>query len=395
MIKGIMTTALSLKIIAECSTTKARVSKLTLPHSTVDLPTFMPVGTQGSVKGLTSEQVKEIGYQLILNNTYHLGTRPGEMLIRHFGGSHSFMNWNNSLLTDSGGFQIVSLSKLAEITEEGVKFQSPHDGSEMVLTPEKSIELQNSIGADIIMQLDDVVSTLNRGPRIKEAMYRTIRWLDRCIDAHQRPGEQNLFPIIQGGLDLELRRECIHLMLERNLPGYAIGGLSGGEEKQEFWKTVKCCTDLLPKDKPRYCMGIGYALDIVICTALGVDMFDCVSPTRTARFGTALVPTGQLNLKHAEYRADFDPIDENCPCTTCQTYTRAFLHMIVTKETVACHLITLHNLTYLFNLTKALRQSIIENVFPNFIREFMKKLYPDGIYPLWAIDALKSVNVIL
>jgi tRNA-guanine transglycosylase len=390
-----MCSALSFKIVAECSTTKARVSKLVLPHATVDTPVFMPVGTQGTMKGLTSEQLKDLECQLILNNTYHLGLRPGEDLIRHFGGSHVFMNWNRCLLTDSGGFQMASLLKLAEITEEGVKFQSPYDGSEMLLTPEKSIELQNTIGADIIMQLDDVVSPLTSGPRLEEAMHRTLRWLDRCIAAHQRPHDQNLFGIVQGGLDLKLRHQCIKTMVERHLPGYAIGGLSGGEDKENFWNVVSYCTDLLPKEKPRYCMGVGYALDLIVCVALGVDMFDCVFPTRTARFGTALVPTGSINLKHAKYRMDFEPIDDHCSCFTCRSHTRAFLHTIVTRETVACHLLTIHNLTYLLNLMNSVRQSIVKNVFPEFIRDFMKRLYPDGIYPNWAVHALQYVHVIL
>jgi queuine tRNA-ribosyltransferase catalytic subunit len=390
-----MNTALSFKIIAECSTTRARVSKLHLPHSIVDMPVFMPVGTQGTMKGLTGEQLKELDCQLILNNTYHLGLHPGETLLRHFGGSHSFMNWNRSLLTDSGGFQMVSLLKLAEITEEGVKFLSPHDGTEMLLTPEKSIELQNTIGADIIMQLDDVVSSLVTGPRVEEAMHRTIRWLDRCLAAHQRSQDQSLFGIVQGGLDLNLRRQCIEGMMKRGLSGYAIGGLSGGECKQSFWRTVSECTKLLPKNSPIYCMGVGYAVDLVICVALGVDMFDCVFPTRTARFGTALVPSGNMNLKHTRYRDDFGPIDEHCSCKTCKSHSKAFLHTIVTKETVACHLLTIHNLHYLLTLMKTMRQSIIEDRFPEFVRDFMKNLYPDGDYPSWTIEALQSVNIIL
>ncbi|KJE93636.1 queuine tRNA-ribosyltransferase [Capsaspora owczarzaki ATCC 30864] len=274
--------ALSFQVTARCSTTKARVSRLVLPHSTVDTPVFMPVGTQGTMKGLTSEQVESLGCQLILGNTYHLGTRPGPALLQQLGGLHKFMNWNRSLLTDSGGFQMVSLLALAEITEEGVRFQSPHDGSMLMLTPEKSMELQNVIGADIMMQLDDVVSSLISGPRVVEAMHRSIRWLDRCIEAHSAPHKQSLFAIIQGGLDNNLRTQCVAEMVKRDLPGYAIGGLSGGEQKDPFWRVVDHCTNLLPENKPRYLMGVGYAVDLVVCSALGVDMFDCVFPTRTA-----------------------------------------------------------------------------------------------------------------
>ncbi|XP_020612439.1 queuine tRNA-ribosyltransferase catalytic subunit 1-like isoform X2 [Orbicella faveolata] len=277
--------ALSYEVLAECSTTKARTAILTLPHYKVETPVFMPVGTQGTMKGLTSKQLTELDCQIILGNTYHLGMRPGTEILEKAGGLHGFMNWKRALLTDSGGFQMVSLLKLAEITEEGVKFQSPHDGQEMLLTPEKSTEIQNSIGADIIMQLDDVVSSTTTGPRVEEAMLRSIRWLDRCIAAHARPTEQNLFAIIQGGLDPELRKTCVKEMVKRNTPGIAIGGLSGGEEKSLFCKTVTLCTDLLPKSKPRYLMGVGYAVDLVVCCALGVDMFDCVYPTRTAVSG--------------------------------------------------------------------------------------------------------------
>ncbi|KAI9590966.1 Queuine tRNA-ribosyltransferase [Syncephalis fuscata] len=249
--------ALHFEIVAKCPTTKARVSRLHLPHFVADTPMFMPVGTQGTMKGLTTQQLEDLDCHVILGNTYHLGNRPGQELLDEAQGLHKFMNWSRGLLTDSGGFQMVSLLKLAEITEKGVEFEAPHDGSRMLLTPEKSIDLQNSIGADIMMQLDDVVSSLTTGPRLEEAMLRSIRWLDRCIDAHKRPNEQNLFAIIQGGLMPELRRTCIDEMVKRDLPGYAIGGLSGGEEKDQFWRIVTLCTDLLPEDKPRYCMGVG------------------------------------------------------------------------------------------------------------------------------------------
>jgi queuine tRNA-ribosyltransferase catalytic subunit len=310
------------------------------------------------------------------------------------GGLHEFIGWDRSLLTDSGGFQMVSLLKLAKVTEEGVVFQSPRDGSEMLLTPERSIELQNAIGADIIMQLDDVVATLTTGPRVEEALERTIRWLDRCISAHSRPHEQNLFPIVQGGTDLALRSRCIAEMVKRDLPGHAIGGLSGGEAKDVFWRVVSHCTDLLPRNKPVYCMGIGYPVDLVVCVALGVDMFDCVFPTRTARFGTALTRFGNLPLKHQKYETDASPIDPDCPCLTCKNYSRAYIHSMVTRETVACHLLTIHNLAYQLNLMRNIRQSIMEDRFPEFISRFLSDLYgPDAkAYPQWIVEALDSVN---
>ncbi|EKX51466.1 hypothetical protein GUITHDRAFT_85003 [Guillardia theta CCMP2712] len=255
----------------------------------------MPVGTMAAVKGLTVDELEALDVPIILGNTYHLALRPGTELLDELGGLHDFMGWRRSILTDSGGFQMVSLLKLANITEEGVTFQSPSDGSQMLLTPEKSIQLQNEIGADIIMALDDVVSSTTPDPeRVQEAMHRTLRWIDRCIAAHKKPDKQNLFGIVQGGLDLDLRATCCHELIKRNLPGYAIGGLSGGEAKDEFWKVVLCCTKLLPPNKPRYCMGVGYPIDLVVCVALGVDMFDCVYPARTARFGVALTDNGNM-----------------------------------------------------------------------------------------------------
>ncbi|KAM7445156.1 Queuine tRNA-ribosyltransferase catalytic subunit 1 [Porites harrisoni] len=387
--------ALSYNILAECSTSKARTAILTLPHYEVETPVFMPVGTQGTMKGLTTTQLTDLDCQIILGNTYHLGMRPGTKILEKAGGLHGFMNWKRALLTDSGGFQMVSLLKLAEITEEGVKFQSPHDGREMLLTPEKSTEIQNSIGADIIMQLDDVVSSTTTGPRVEEAMKRSIRWLDRCVAAHARPTEQNLFAIIQGGLDPELRRTCVEEMVKRNTPGIAIGGLSGGEEKSLFWKTVSLCTDLLPKSKPRYLMGVGYAVDLVVCCALGVDMFDCVYPTRTARFGTALVPWGQLHLKHKQYVTDLKPIDRDCGCSTCKHHSRAYINSLLGREEVACHLITIHNIYYQMQLMRDIRESIKKDNFPEFVQGFMNKMFPDKSYPDWAQSALASVNIFL
>lgn len=267
----------------------------------------------------------------------------------------------------------------------------------MLLTPEKSIELQNAIGADIIMQLDDVVHTLTTGERVEEAMHRSIRWLDRCIQAHSRKSDQNLFPIIQGGLDLSLREKCIEEMVRRDMPGYAIGGLSGGEDKGQFWRLVKFCTDRLPENKPIYCMGVGYATDLIVCVALGVDMFDCVYPTRTARFGNALVNSGNLSLKQKQYEADFTPIDSNCSCLTCKNYTRAYLHMLISREEIGCHLITIHNIAYQLNLMRRARNSIIKNEFPKFVEQFMLDMFgkDKSSYPLWMIEAFKSVNIII
>jgi len=331
---------------------------------------------------------------ILLGNTYHLGHRPGADIIEKMGGLHSFMNWERNILTDSGGFQMVSLLKLAKITEQGVTFQSPHDASTMILTPEKSIQLQNQIGADIIMALDDVVSSTTTGPRVKEACERTVRWLDRCISAHGRKNDQNLFAIVQGGLDKDLRDYCLKELIKRDTPGYAIGGLSGGESKDQFWRVVLQCTRSLPKDKPRYLMGVGYPVDLVVCVCLGVDMFDCVYPSRTARFGTAFVRKGGvLQLKSSKFKNDFAPIDESCKCDICKKYTRAYLHTLAVREQLGAQLLTWHNIAYLLQLMKELRESILEGKLEKFVRGFMSDQFPKKDYPSWAQDALKEVGI--
>ncbi|KAI9319057.1 tRNA-guanine(15) transglycosylase-like protein [Dichotomocladium elegans] len=390
-----MKSALKFETLARCSTTKARASVLTLPHGPVNTPVFMPVGTQGTLKGLTPRQLEDLNCQIMLNNTYHLGLKPGQETLDLVGGAHKFQQWNRNLLTDSGGFQMVSLLKLAKITEEGVQFASPHDGSLMMLTPEHSMSLQNSIGADIMMQLDDVISSLTTGPRVEEAMWRSIRWLDRCIAAHKNPDRQNLFAIIQGGLNKDLRKKCVEEMVKRDTPGYAVGGLSGGEEKDVFWQIVTLCTDLLPKTKPIYCMGVGYAEDLVVCVALGVDMFDCVFPTRTARFGNALTMKGTLSLKSGKFANDFGPIEEGCDCSTCKDYTRSYVHLVTTRDTVGCHLVSIHNVAFQLRLMREMREAIIADNFPAWIIQFFDGYFggDKSRYPTWAVNALKSVNV--
>ncbi|KAI0393004.1 Queuine tRNA-ribosyltransferase [Xylariaceae sp. FL0594] len=404
--------ALTFDLVARCSTTRARASVLTLPHGPVQLPIFMPVATQASLKGLTPEQLEETGCRLCLNNTYHLGLKPGQEVLAAVGGAHKLQGWNHNLLTDSGGFQMVSLLNLATITEEGVRFLSPHDGSPMLLTPEHSISLQNTIGSDIIMQLDDVlVTTSPDAKRMREAMERSVRWLDRCIAAHANPSTQNLFCIIQGGLDTAMREECCREMVARDTPGIAIGGLSGGEAKPDFCRVVATCTALLPELKPRYVMGIGYPEDLVVSVALGADMFDCVWPTRTARFGSAVTRKGVLKIKNAEYANDFGPIEPGCGCLCCRPksdddadgdgkgglgITRAFVHHNVAKETVSAHLLTIHNVYYMLNLMREARDAIIADQYPAFLRRFFADLYPDNHkadYPKWAVDALRGVGV--
>ncbi|KAK8207399.1 queuine tRNA-ribosyltransferase [Phyllosticta capitalensis] len=412
-----MPSALTYEPVAQCSTTRARAATLHLPHGPVQLPMFMPVATQASLKGLTYEQLEDTGCRLCLNNTYHLGLKPGQATLDAVGGAHKLQGWSHNILTVVGRssrspalaahiddwtrFQMVSLLKLAKVTEEGVRFLSPHDGTPMLLTPEHSISLQNSIGSDIIMQLDDVIATTSPDhARIKEATERSIRWLDRCIEAHKYPERQNLFCIIQGGLDLELRRKCCEEMVARDTPGIAIGGLSGGEAKEAYCSVVKECTALLPENKPRYVMGVGYPEDLVVSVALGADMFDCVWPTRTARFGNALTSGGVLNLRRVAYANDFSPIEEGCVCTCCRPreegglgITKAFIYHVASKETSAAHLLTMHNVQFQISLMESVRKSIIEDQFPQFLRDFFLKLYPNKKYPEWVVGALEGVGV--
>ncbi|KAI0743514.1 tRNA-guanine transglycosylase [Daedaleopsis nitida] len=387
------------EVLAKCHTTRARVSKMRLAHGVTMLPTFMPVATQAAIKGLTAQQVEALGVNLILNNTYHLNLRPGIEVLKEAGGAHKFQGWNHNLLTDSGGFQLVSLSKFTKITEEGALFASPFDGSPTMLTPEESISIQHAIGADIIMQLDDVVSSLTVGPRVEESMWRTVRWLDRCIEFHQKSGKddvQNLFAIVQGGLDPDLRDKCLEEMIARKgkVAGYAIGGLSGGEEKDVFWRVIKQCADKLPEDRPRYSMGIGFAEDLLVCVALGVDMADCVFPTRTARFGVALTFTGPLNLRLKKHVTDMRPIEEGCPCPTCASgTTRAFLNHTATLETAAAHAITQHNLVFQARVMGGAREAIMAGTFPQYLKDFFATYFGDVGYPEWCVNALRSVGV--
>lgn len=349
------------------------------------------------MKGLTCDQLQELDCHVILGNTYHLGNRPGSDLVAEMGGLHSFINWPRGMLTDSGGFQMVSLLHLADITEEGVTFQSPVDGSRMLLTPEQSIAIQNDLGADIMMQLDDVVPATNTDPaRFEEATYRTTRWLDRCSAAHKRPTEQNLFPIVQGGFDVRLRDISMQQLVERDAPGYAVGGLAGGETKDMFWRVVAQCTAGLPPGKPRYVMGIGYPLDIVVCSALGADMYDSVYPTRTARFGVALIDTGVLKLKNASFARDFRPIDDTCECMVCKQYSRSYIHHVVTRGVAsAAILVTYHNVAYMQSLTRRIREAIKQQALPQFVQKYIAHMFPKQDVPQWVVDALDVAGISL
>ena len=379
--------------VAVCETTRARAGLLKFPHNVnVPTPVFMPVGTQGGIKGLLASQVKNASCSLILGNTYHLGLHPGLSSLRKMKGMKRLYCWNYALLTDSGGFQMVSLSKLSTVSEDGVLFTSPRNSEVMLLTPELSMEFQNAIGSDIIMQLDDVVSPKSEESRIVEAMNRSIRWLERAKVKVQTYTNQSLFPIVQGGTNIEYRNQSITGISQCDFEGVAIGGLCGGEEKEKFWETISYCTSVLANNKPIYSMGVGYLTDILVCVALGVDMFDCVYPTRTARFGTAFVPEGSISLKSAEYEDDFHPISETCNCYTCLNYSRAYLHAIVTRDTVGCHLVTIHNIHFYMNFMKGLRDSIIEQRFPMHAKAILNRFYSQDI-PSWIDNVFRSIGI--
>ena len=394
------TTALKFEIISTFN--RARAGILTLPHGKVLTPVYMPVGTKGAMKGLLSADLERMGCKLMLSNTYHLGFEPGgEFLQKNFGEKdnrsvHHYMKWENNLLTDSGGFQIGSLVKLSERSEQGVDFISHISGDDtrLMLTPEKSMEIQNELGSDIIMALDDVISAMSKEGAIYDSCERSLRWLDRCIKAHKRKDDQNLYGIVQGGINLELRKKACIEWTKRNLPGYAIGGMAGGESKQDFIDTVDICAELLPKNKPRYLMGIGYPVDLVICTLLGVDQFDCVFATRTARFGTALTDYGFVKLKAEKNKYEFGPIDNNCKCEVCLKYSRSYLYFLLNNNPRAVELISFHNVYYLLNLMKKLREAIINSKVNEFVEDFIKKQYDETKeVPEWVISSLTKAGV--
>ena len=350
--------------LASCSKTKARAGVFYTPHGIVETPRFMPVGTLGTVKGITPRQLQEVRSQMILANTYHLHLQPGEQIISSLGGIHKFMAWVGPILTDSGGFQVFSLSELRKISESGVTFRSPRDGSIIEITPEKSIEIQNAMGADVIMAFDECPPANATKEEVSLATQRTYRWLTRCIQAHQRPLEQALFGIVQGGIYPDLRSFAARSLIDLDLPGYAIGGVSVGEDTQLINQVVRSTAPLLPANKPRYLMGVGTYREMAVAIASGVDLFDCVIPTRLGRHGTALVAGERLNLKNACFREDKLPLDPHCDCYTCKNFSRAYLnHLIKSKEMLAYILLSLHNIAELIGFTAKIRQAIIDDRF--------------------------------
>ena len=369
--------AVYMEILKKDSKCKARLGKLHTPHGIIDTPVFMPVGTQATVKTMSPEELKMIGAKIILSNTYHLFLRPGHELIRKAGGLHKFMNWDGAILTDSGGFQVFSLGDLRKITEEGVEFRSHHDGSKQFLSPEKAIEVQMALGSDIVMAFDECVPYPSTYEYAKKSVSLTTRWLKRCQNALTTTDKQSLFGIVQGGMFKDLRKQSAQEITEIDLPGYAIGGLSVGEPKEIMYEMLEETVPLLPEDKPRYLMGVGSPDALIEGVIRGVDMFDCVLPTRIARNGTAMTRYGKVVIRNAEYAADMNQLDPSCNCYTCSNYSRAYLrHLIKADEILGLRLMTIHNLHFLLNLMAEIRQAIREDK----LIEYRNKFFTDYGY---------------
>ncbi len=361
------------ELIKKDKNTGARAGILHTPRGSFKTPMFMPVGTQGTVKSMTPEELKDIGADIILGNTYHLHLRPGQDLVEKAGGLHAFMNWDRGILTDSGGFQVFSLSNLRKITEEGVSFQSHIDGSQKFLSPEVSMEIQHALGSDIIMAFDECPPHDKDFDYVKKSMEMTHRWAKRCKEHHDKD-HQSLFGIIQGGMFPELRRESAEALKDLDLPGYAIGGLSVGESKDLMYGMLDVTTPIMPEDKPRYLMGVGAPEDLLEGVIRGIDMFDCVLPTRMARNGTALTSHGRVVIKQSKYFDDFSPLDSECGCYTCRHYSRAYLrHLFKAGEILSSRLFTIHNLYYTIHLMKKIREAILEDRLVDFAKTFYEK----------------------
>ncbi|WKA52474.1 tRNA guanosine(34) transglycosylase Tgt [Planococcus liqunii] len=368
-----MTEAVWYEHIKTCKQTGARLGIVHTPHGSFETPAFMPVGTQATVKTMSPEELKAMDAGIILSNTYHLWLRPGNDVIREAGGLHKFMNWDRPILTDSGGFQVFSLSEFRNIKEEGVHFRNHMNGDKLFLSPEKAMEIQNDLGSDIMMAFDECPPYPASHEYMKSSVERTSRWAERCMEAHARKKDQGLFGIIQGGEYEDLRKQSAQDLVSLDFPGYAIGGLSVGEPKDVMNRALEFTTPLLPADKPRYLMGVGSPDSLIDGAIRGVDMFDCVLPTRIARNGTLMTSTGRLNIKNAAFKRDFTPIDEKCDCYTCTNYTRAYVHHLIrADETFGIRLTSYHNLQFLLNLMKQVRQAIREDRLGDFREEFFE-----------------------
>ena len=374
-----MTRTVRYELLKEDAFTAARRGRLHTPHGSVELPAFMPVGTAGSVKAMLPEEVALTGAQIILGNTYHLMIQPGHRLIASLGGLHEFAQWPHTLLTDSGGFQVLSLKERRTITEEGVRFHHPRDGNWYELSPEISIEVQEALGTDIAMAFDECPPHDQDRQYIARSMERTTRWLDRCIAARRQPERTALFGIVQGGLFDDLRRIHLDQVLDRDLDGYAVGGVAIGESKPDMERITALTAAGLPKDRPRYLMGVGHPDDLVTAVAAGIDMFDCVVPTRNARNGCLFTSTGRLIIKNARYRDDGDPIDPACRCPTCRQFSRAYIrHLWMSQEILAHRLTTMHNLWFFGDLMRRMRTSIAQDRMAELVREVRSVFGPSS-----------------
>lgn len=369
-----MKPAVNYELLHECKQTGARRGVIHTPHGDIQTPVFMPVGTQATVKSMTPEELKEqVGAQIILSNTYHLYLRPGSKLVKEAGGLHQFMKWDRPILTDSGGFQVFSLGDLRTITEEGVEFKSHLDGSKHFFSPESVMETEEDLGADIIMAFDECVEYPATYEYTKQSMERTTRWAKRCKEAHITKN-QALFGIIQGGFYKDLREKSAKDLIQLDLPGYAIGGISVGEPKEKFLDILNYTTPLMPKEKPRYLMGVGTPDYLIEAAMAGIDMCDCVLPTRIARNGTAMTWNGKVVVRNATYERDFTPLDAECDCYTCKNYTRAYIrHLVKAGEILGVRLISLHNLYFLTKLMQRVRIEIEKDNLLTFKEEFYKK----------------------
>lgn len=366
--------AITYELIKTCQQTGARLGKVHTPHGTFDTPMFMPVGTLATVKTMSPEELVQMNAQIILSNTYHLWLRPGEDIVKEAGGLHRFMNWDRPILTDSGGFQVFSLSKIRDIEEEGVHFRHHLSGEKLFFSPEKAMQIQNDLGPDIMMVLDECPPYPASYEYMEKSVNRTSRWAERSLKAHQRKEDQALFGIIQGGEYNDLRKQSAQDLISLDFPGYAIGGLSVGEPKDVMNNVLEATTPLMPSNKPRYLMGVGSPDSLIDGAIRGIDMFDCVLPTRIARNGTCMTSNGRLVVRNAKYARDFGPIDENCSCYTCKNYSRAYIrHLINTNEIFGFRLTTYHNLYFLLELMKQVRTAIYEDRLGDFKEAFFEQ----------------------
>ncbi|PZD94147.1 tRNA guanosine(34) transglycosylase Tgt [Paenibacillus sambharensis] len=369
-----MTVAITYELIKQCKQSGARLGRVHTPHGIIETPTFMPVGTQATVKTMSPEELKAMDAHIILSNTYHLFLRPGHELVKKAGGLHKFMNWDRPILTDSGGFQVFSLSERRKITEEGVEFRSHLNGDKLFISPEKAMEIQNALGSDIMMAFDECPPYPAEYEYVKQSTERTSRWAERCLKAHGRPQDQGLFAIVQGGAYEDLRRQSALDLTSMDFPGYAIGGLSVGEPKAVMYEVLEHTVPLLPTHKPRYLMGVGSPDALIEGSIRGIDMFDCVLPTRIARNGTTMTSEGRLVIRNAKFAEDLGPLDPACSCYTCTNYSRAYIrHLLKADETFGIRLTTYHNLHFLLQLMRDVRQAIMEDRLLDFRDSFFDK----------------------